>query len=225
MPPWPSQRPSPPRLTPSRFPNQTRAPHRERSFSADASHQLRTPLTGLRLELETALLDASCDREAAMLRALVVIDRLESTVDGLLCLARDTAAPRSPLDVETLLATVERTWNGPLAREGRKLIVTDTSDGRRPPVSSQAVDQVLDVLVSNALDHGRGTVKIIVRPAGNGVAIDVTDEGVFERRSGPSPTRGIGLALARSLAEAEGGKLQLQSAKPPCFTLLLPPPR
>jgi len=168
-----------------------------------------------------------------MHRGLVEIDRLEATIDGLLRLARDTGTPRSPLDVAALLAAVEQTWHGPLARQGRKLIVTDASDGRLASVSAEAVGQVLDVLVSNALDHGQGMVRIIVRPAGDGIAIDVTDEGggitsteaqIFERRSGRSPTRGIGLALARSLAEAEGGKLQLRSAEPPCFTLLLPPP-
>ncbi len=205
---------------------------RERSFSADASHQLRTPLTALRLQLELALLLQGTDRDTALPRALSEIDRLESTIDGLLSLARDTA-PRAPLDVEALLATVERSWHARLAGQSRRLFVTDASDGRRPPVSGEAVAQVVDVLVANAHDHGRGTVEVVVRAAGAGLAIDVNDEGegvaagaqaqIFERRSGASDSRGIGLALARSLAEAEGAKLHLLNASPPCFTLHLPP--
>ncbi|MEO5678474.1 MAG: HAMP domain-containing sensor histidine kinase [Acidimicrobiales bacterium] len=205
---------------------------RERSFSADASHQLRTPLTGLRLQLETALLQDQGERDATLHRALSEIDRLEATIDGLLHLARDTGAPRTPLDVPALVASVERTWQGRLAQENRRLLLSDESEGRHPLVSAEAVAQVLDVLVGNALDHGSGTVQVVVRAAGDGLAIDITDEGagiaateaeIFERRSGPSSTRGIGLALARSLAEAEGAKLTLRRPSPPCFTLLLPP--
>src|SRR6202011_2426278 len=76
--------------------------------------------------------------------------------------------------------------------------------------SSTAVDQILDVLVDNAVNHGQGTVTLHVRRAGPGVAIDVTDEGdgihkdpesIFGRGVSRTNGHGIGLALARSLAE------------------------
>jgi signal transduction histidine kinase len=93
-------------------------------------------------------------------------------------------------------------------------------------VSAAAVRQVLTVLVDNAATHGRGTITVAVREAAAAVAIDVGDEGagvhepeLFARRA---DGHGIGLALARRLAEAEGGRLQLTRAAPPIFTLLLP---
>jgi signal transduction histidine kinase len=88
----------------------------------------------------------------------------------------------------------------------------------------------VDVLLDNAVVHGAGTVGLVVRDAGTAVAIDVTDEGagpldpeaVFRSREDAAPGHGIGLALARALAEAEGGRLVLSRARPPVFSLLLP---
>jgi len=75
---------------------------RERAFSADASHQLRTHLTGLRLVLEEATTDGP-PRDEALRVAGEVVDHLEATVDDLLALARDTADRKSPLQLEGLL--------------------------------------------------------------------------------------------------------------------------
>jgi signal transduction histidine kinase len=209
---------------------------RERAFTADASHQLRTPLTGLRLRLEAALAAPETDRgvtvEAALEGALEDVDRLESTVEDLLALARDVAPVRQPLDLAGLLDEVERHWRGPLAAAGRPLRVQ--SEPRLPEAhaSAAAVRQVLDVLVGNAAEHGAGAVSVRARAAPDAIAVDVDDEGpgpsrpseeLFRRRSDPARGRGIGLALARSLTEAEGGRLVLSRPGPaPCFTLLLP---
>jgi signal transduction histidine kinase len=99
-------------------------------------------------------------------------------------------------------------------------------------VSEAAVRQILDVLLSNAVEHGTGTVTIAERAAGGGVVLEVSDEGagvadpvekIFQRRTDPGVGKGIGLALARSLADAEGGRLLLASPGPrPTFRLLLP---
>jgi len=205
---------------------------RERAFSADASHQLRTPLTGLRLQLEAALDRPGQDLRHAITAGIGTTDRLEQTIEELLALARDT--PKStagPLDLVTLLDEIERCWHDRLAAEHRLLRMV--VDPHAPPssASTAAVRQVLTVLLDNAARHGSGMVTVAVRDATDALAIDVCDEGrgitaseteLFTRRSRLADGHGIGLALARSLAEAEGGRLRLTRPVPPTFTLLIP---
>jgi signal transduction histidine kinase len=203
---------------------------RERAFSADASHQLRTPLTGLRLGLETALdLPAGAHR-AAMTAAIESADRLERTVADLLALARDSHRAGAPLLIPELVTDWTAAWGPVLDGRGRKLRVDVAPDLPVSSASPAAVRQVVDVLVDNAVSHGAGTVTLAVRDAGGAVAIDVGDEGdgppdpaaIFSRRGEGAAGHGIGLALARSLAEAEGGRLRLARPAPPVFSLLLP---
>lgn len=204
---------------------------RERAFSADASHQLRTPLAGLRLGLEAALDTPDQDLHTAVVTAMAGADRLERTIDDLLALARDTDHHRGPLDLPALLAGVRRDWTGPLAGAGRSLTVTAVPEPPAAAASAPALRQVLDVLLDNALRHGRGTVTVTVRDAGDALAIDVADDGpgvtgpeqdLFTRRSERASGHGIGLALARTLAEAEGGRLLLTRRTPALFSVLVP---
>ncbi|OZM79350.1 HAMP domain-containing sensor histidine kinase [Pseudonocardia sp. MH-G8] len=206
---------------------------RERAFSADASHQLRTPLAGLRLRLEAALESPGQDLAPAIAASLVDADRLESTIDELLALARDDrGAPGAPVDLPVLLAAVSAEWSGRLALQDRGLDLSVEPGIPAPCASAAAVRQILAVLVENATTHGAGTVTVAVREATDAVAIDVRDEGagvqdaesaLFGRRPDQQRGRhGIGLALARRLAEAEGGRLGLSRPAPPTFTLLLP---
>jgi signal transduction histidine kinase len=211
---------------------------RERAFSADASHQLRTPLTALRLNLESALRVPVGERSAEIVRALQEIDRLERTVAGLLKLARDTPGDRQPLDLAQFLAASEPALRARLAAAGRPFGLAIPDSTSTVTVSASAVRQVIDVLVHNAIDHGAGTVRIAVRELFGGVTVDVSDEGegvsgdrarVFERRHSGDGGSGVGLALARSLAEAEGGRLELvASGHHPVFRLIFasrPPSR
>ncbi|MGH3911411.1 MAG: sensor histidine kinase, partial [Pseudonocardiaceae bacterium] len=205
---------------------------RERAFSADASHQLRTPLTGLRLRLEAALDRPGQDLRQAITGGIAAADRLEQTVEELLELARDTRKPGgAPLDLLSLLEEIERGWHDRLAVENRILQVAVDPHAPLSPASTAAVRQVLTVLLDNAATHGSGTVTVAVRDAADALAIDVSDEGLgitapepelFTRRSRLANGHGIGLALARSLAEAEGGRLRLTRPAPPTFTLLVP---
>jgi signal transduction histidine kinase len=208
---------------------------RERAFSADASHQLRTPLTGLRLRLEAALECPDQDNHharQAITKAIADVDRLEQTIAELLALARDTRhASSEPLNLPALLAELEQGWRDRLAAAHRKLCVTVDPSLPDSPASTGAVRQVLTVLLDNAATHGSGTVTVAVRDAADALAVDVSDEGdgvtmsesqLFTRRSDRAAGHGIGLALARSLAEAEGGRLTLTCPSPPTFTLLMP---
>ena len=205
---------------------------RERAFTADASHQLRTPLTALSIELEAALLGGDADLRPAINDALDTVDQIQITIDDLTALGRDVALPREPLDLHPVMLELERRWSGQIDRLGRSLVVRVEPDLAWPTISEAAVRQIMDVLVANAVEHGAGTVTVTARATGGGVALEVSDEGrgveqpieqVFRRRTDPNVGRGIGLALARSLAEAEGGRLLLESSGPaPTFRLLMP---
>ena len=205
---------------------------RERAFSADASHQLRTPVTRLRLGLESALLDPTADREVALQDAVTRLDALEQTVTSLLELARDESGPGGPCDVRELVREAEPRWSAAAAEVARRFEVVGEDDLPAAACSRAALAQVLDVLVDNALQHGAGTVRVAVRRAGPGVAVDVSDEGpglgpdpekAFVRRSPAALGHGIGLALARSLTAAEGGRLVVTAPGPrPVLTVLLP---
>jgi signal transduction histidine kinase len=208
---------------------------RERAFSADASHQLRTPLTGLRLRLEAALDRPGQDLRQPITAAIADTDRLEQTIAELLALARDTRKPTTaPLDLFGLLDEIEHGWQDRLAAQRRLLRVAVDPLAPPSPASTAAVRQVLTVLLDNATTHGSGAVTVAVRDATDALAIDVSDEGdgitapeqeLFTRRSRLADGHGIGLALARSLAEAEGGRLRLTRPAPPTFTLLVPAQR
>ncbi len=205
---------------------------RERSFSADASHQLRTPLTGLRLRLEAALAHPGQDLRQAITDGISAADRLEQTIEELLALARDTrSSSTTPLDLTGLLDEIAAGWHDRLAAQDRTLQVAVDPHAPVSLASTAAVRQVLTVLLDNAATHGSGTVSVAVRNAADALAIDVSDEGsgitaaepdLFTRRSQLADGHGIGLALARSLAEAEGGRLRLTRPAPPTFTLLVP---
>jgi signal transduction histidine kinase len=204
---------------------------RERAFSADASHQLRTPLAALRLRLEGALELPGQDLRPAVVASLAETDRLTAIVEELLTLARDQRGERAdPIDLVALLGDLDAGWRERLALQGRELHRSVQDGVPDPRSSAAAVRQVLAVLVDNATMHGSGTVSVTVREAPGAVAIDVADEGrgvqevtsLFARPADERNGHGIGLALARRLAESQLGRLELTRPSPPVFTLLLP---
>ena len=207
---------------------------RERQFSARASHQLRTPLTGLRLTLETALVAPSGDLHGAAREALSIAGELERTIDDVLTLSQGDPRPGEAIDAATVLDDIARRWGPRLRTAGRELVVR-TDD---PPVglaSLAGVRQILDVLLDNALRHGRGTVTVVARRSTQALAFDVIDEGSTAGRrlvadppttpppTTPPPTERIGLRMAASLAAGQGGRLVHDHTAPTTLlTLLLP---
>jgi len=203
---------------------------RERAFSADVSHQLRTPITGLRLTLENELEHPRPDRGAAIVDALREIDQLETTVEGLLLLARDTMGRRTAIDCWPAIHQRTTAARRLLMAQGRAL----RFDHPGPVLvcaSRQATAEILDVLLGNALQHASGTVTVAIEHHNDMESITVTDEGpgitnpanIFRRRDADAKGTGIGLALGRRLAEAEGGHLILGHHEGFCrFELLLP---
>ena len=209
---------------------------RERHFTANASHQLRTPLTGLQLGLETAREQAAqhpeFDLRPALQEAGDRAEELHRTIDDLLQVARlpsDQWAAAEPVPLDDVLADAERRWHGPLATQGRRLTLRRRQGMASADVPGRVVGQILDILLDNASRHGVGAVTITARDIGDAAAIDVADEGsltaptteLFARDAASDSGHGIGLGLARSLAEACGGRLHLASEAPTTFSLVL----
>ena len=199
----------------------------QRGFVADASHQLRSPLTALRLRLEGMDTDdpaLATDLEAALRE----VHRLSRLVDGLLALARveGTRIDRRPVDVVAVTHERRTAWE-PLAEE-RGIALAVQAPPEAPPVNAipGSLDQILDNLVANALDASPpgGHVTIAVEEAPSSVLVRVADDGpgmaaderqhAFDRfwhgrsKRGHSGT-GLGLAIVRQLTVASGGTVEL----------------
>lgn len=204
----------------------------ERRLAADASHQLRTPLTALSMRLEeiTVTDDLATVREEATI-ALTQVERLTDVVQRLLTNSRDPRTGSAvPFDLDEVVKQQVEEWR-PAYRSAGRAIVRSGRTGVRAVGTPGAVSQVLATLVENALMHGGGTVALRTRVIGNQAVLEVTDEGpgvppdlgnrIFERAISGRNSTGIGLAVARDLAEADGGRLELLQAQPPVFALFL----
>lgn len=205
---------------------------RERRFAADVSHQLNTPLTSLRLALESALVTPGADLPASIHQAIDEVGRLERTVDTLLALQRDDRLADGTCDPAAVSTAVAGRFRSALASAGRPLRLELEPDLPAVRCSGEILGEVLSVLMDNAVMHGDGEVTLAGRRAGSGVVLDIEDAGagvvgdrdvVFQRRAAQATGHGIGLALARSLAEAHGARLELTRAGPqPVFSVALP---
>ncbi|MFI8342531.1 ATP-binding protein [Streptomyces sp. NPDC085639] len=204
----------------------------ERRLAADASHQLRTPLTALSMRLEeiTVTEDLETVREEATI-ALTQVERLTDVVQRLLTNSRDPRTGSAvPFDLDEVVKQQVEEWR-PAYRSAGRAIVRSGKQGVRAVGTPGAVSQVLATLVENALMHGGGTVALRTRVIGNQAVLEVTDEGpgvppdlgnrIFERAISGRNSTGIGLAVARDLAEADGGRLELLQTQPPVFALFL----
>jgi signal transduction histidine kinase len=204
---------------------------REQALSSHASHQLRTPIAGLRVTLETELSAPRSDSTLALEECLVIADRLETTVNDLVRLARERATDER-LDFGAVAAHVSAHWAPVITSAERSLRVSCPSELPAVHAATAAIRQAVDVLLDNAYRHGGGAVELSVEPVAGGVALRVTDEGpgvpqnlerLFDGDPHRGGRRGIGLPLARTLVETEGGRLRLQGRGPnPCFEIVLP---
>jgi signal transduction histidine kinase len=198
----------------------------QRQFVANASHQLRTPLTGLRLRLEAASLKAGPELAAELEAAEREVERLARLLTALLTLAREGDRPATGASV-SLGAAVEQArerWADRAAQGGHRL-VTDCRDQAVARVSEEDLAIVLDNLIENALNYSPGgTVSVECGRQDGEVYLAVADEGPglepgeeervferFERGSGgrQSPGTGLGLALVATLARRWGGSARL----------------
>jgi signal transduction histidine kinase len=202
---------------------------RQRAFSRDVSHQLRTPVTALMLGLESALARPGADLHTSIETAIDRLGQLQHIVEELLVLTEPEIVA-GILDFDALADAVRERWNGAYLEQGRSLDVTVEASLPEVRAPKTAVQQILDVLVANALRHGAGAVTVAMWRLGNGVAVDVRDEGPgFHTDADGSPlenSRGHGLPLARALTQLAGGSLVVENAiREPVVRLLLPATR
>jgi two-component system, OmpR family, sensor kinase len=194
----------------------------QRSFVANASHQLRTPLTGMKLRIERATDEAADPDQRRQLEAAdIELDRMAATVDRMLEMARDIEEG-APTDVdlarEADLAVLRWADRAVIAES----TVSATTTGEvRAHANPKDVEQILDNLIDNALLYAPGSVVVQTGTRGARAFLAVADRGpgiapeeranVTERfargKGAPAGGSGLGLAIARDLAEKWGGAL------------------
>lgn len=205
----------------------------QRSFLADASHQLRTPLTALRLRLDSLaagrvdLDDGEVDSDTSA--ALAEVDRLSELVDALLTMARVEARVGDVLTAVDVLEVVRErlaVWT-PLADErGVSLVLNQHGAAPAAGVVEGGLQQILDNLIANAVEVAPPSSEIVVgvRSGGDTVTVSVSDEGpglsdaqierAFDRFwRGPGSSdggSGLGLAIVARLAESSGGSARIE---------------
>jgi signal transduction histidine kinase len=201
--------------------------HSQQDFVADASHQLRTPLTGLRLQLEELRETAAPDDPsvARLGAALAEVDRLSEMVNELLILSRagEHELPAQRVDLAPAVDTLVERWHKAAADADVRLL-RHSEAGVEPVWCAPAdLDRALDALVENAIRYSPpgGSVDVVIGPGSvevldRGPGLDpAEEETVFERfyrgragRNGPHGT-GLGLPIARELVEQWGGSVTL----------------
>jgi signal transduction histidine kinase len=205
----------------------------ERQFAADASHQLRTPLTALSMRLEEI---ASTSTQKAVRSeaeaSLEQVERLVGVVDDLLGRSRRALGSGTELVMlDEVFDQQREEWTASFTKAGRRLVINDTDVTVFATPGGLA--QVLATLIENSLKHGDGTTVVSARESGSNhtIVIEVRDDGagvaedlaprIFEREVTGGKGTGLGLALARDLVTADGGRLELSQRVPAAFSVFL----
>jgi len=206
--------------------------HGHRAMLADASHQLRTPLTALRLRLELLAADSPPAAAAELAAAQEEIARLTRLVDGLLATARAESVTERVVPVNLLPAVTERVaaWQPVADAHGVKLVTEHSGDvGDQPRISIGIghLEQILDNLLDNAIealggpDARGGRVTVTVASSDTGATLTIADDGpgmTEQERSraflrfttGSQNGTGLGLAIVQRLVTSNGGMVRLE---------------
>jgi heavy metal sensor kinase len=222
-----------------------------RRFTADASHELKTPLTVLRAGVERAITTANLPQDtlAVLEETLQEINRMTELVEALLTLARadEGIAPlhREPVDLRGIVTEVQETGELLAEEAGVTMEVATPSEPMVVSVDASRIRQLILNLVTNAVKYtpAGGSVRMQLGPANGRVALSVADTGIgiaagdlphiFDRfwradsartRTGERPGSGLGLAICKWIAEAHGGQIDVVSrpGRGTTFTVTLP---
>lgn len=205
---------------------------RERELVGDVSHQLRSRLTALQLRLETLAVESNQETAEDAAAALDQAERLAQVLDELLAAASAArSAEAQPINLAVRLPAMVAEWRELLRGNGRTLKLR-VPEGLLARATPGRLRESLGVLLDNSLRYGTGTVTVAARRGEGMVLIEVSDAGpgvpdelaahVFERGVSGGGSTGVGLALARALVDADGGRLELAVLRPPTFALFLP---
>ena len=212
-----------------------RAHHALEAFTADASHELRTPLTHLRAQAQWALAEnrSTDEMREALSEIAREVDHTTKMIEDLLLIARgenlQLALQRHPFDLLAVVRDVEEVTEA--MASGRDVTVHAILNGPLEALGdADRTRQILLNLASNAVRYtAKGTVTFELQRSNGQVGVAVTDTGagiapdhlerVFDRfhRAEPSRSRahggtGLGLTIARMLAELQGGSISVDSA-------------
>jgi signal transduction histidine kinase len=202
----------------------------QEAFVADASHQLRTPLTALRLRLENLRHDVAPAGQPGLESAEAEVERLARIVDGLLSLARADADTRPATTVDLAPLIAERIAAAAPLASTRRIKLHDAG-AATPPVRAGAMrlEQAIDELLTNALRASAdgSTIEVHARRADGWIEIHITDEGQglseegrarafdrFWRGRTEGEGSGLGLAIVRQLVALDGGEVELLANEP-----------
>jgi signal transduction histidine kinase len=202
----------------------------QRAFVADASHQLRNPLTALRLRLSNLEGHVDAVAEEDHVAALEEAERLSTLLDGLLALARaERTAPLVPLDVDAGVDDRIDAWR-PLAEHSGLRLGREGPRGLAVTATAGAIETLLDAVLDNAvkftprggavtvtLDATEHDVEISVRDTGPGIPPDELERATDRFWRSPAQSSvdgsGLGLAIAARTVELAGGELRLSSPR------------
>jgi signal transduction histidine kinase len=219
-------------------------------FVANVSHDLKTPLSLIRMFSETLEMDRVPDRQRRREYYAVLTresERLSRLIDNVLDFSRIESGRQryelAPGPIEPLIQDVLESFRHPLQQQGFTLDVIIAPDLPDVAMDDEAIKQALANLLDNAMKYSaeRRHISVTARREGDGLAVEVADEGIgipvaereriFEKfyRIGKSETQGrrgsgVGLALVKHIAEAHGGRVMVdgQVGIGSRFTLHLP---
>ena len=194
----------------------------QRRFVADASHQLRTPLAGLRLRIEAA--SARRPGDGDLEAAEAEVQRLARIVDDLLALSRaaEPAAAAAVCELGDGARRAAERFAAAAAEAGTRITIVDEDPDGVGCCTPAELDRMLDALLENALAYGDGDTEIAVLPG----VLEVRDRGpgpapgeeeaIFDRfHRGSASHRhagtGLGLSIARDIARARGGDVTIRA--------------
>lgn len=208
---------------------------KERQFASDVTHQLRTPLTALSMRIEE--IQYLSDDEEVRTEAeacLEQVERITQVVEDLKKRAQQSSHGHTQaVKMEEIFRQQRDEWEPQFTAVGRRIVFDNQVTDRLPLATPSSLSQAIATLVENSLKYGAGTVTVSTREgvSSRSIFVEVSDQGegvsediapdIFRRGVSGHGSSGIGLALAKDLIEADGGRIELTNRQPAVFTISL----